>query len=121
MWLVTTFGCFSVVEKPEDRGTGFVTVRARVRGDLESLRTKYLPELEETIATPERDYAFRARANKAALAAAVGRIVMDVDYVNFKSEVANRMGYAREQIYHEVWETLAVLQLPEPGRRRRAD
>jgi hypothetical protein len=118
MWLLTTFGCFSVVEKPEDRGTGFLTVRARVRGDLESLRTKYLPELGETVATPERDYAFRARASREALAAAAGQIVMDIDYVNFKSEVANRMGYAREQIYHEVWETLAALQLPEARRRR---
>jgi hypothetical protein len=119
MWLLTTFGCFSVVEKPEDRETGFVTVRARVRGDLESLRTKYLSDLGETIATPDRDYAFRARVGKAALAAAVGQIVMDIDYVNFKSEVANCMGYAREQIYHEVWETLAELQLPDASRRRR--
>ena len=35
----------------------------------------------------------------------MGRIVLDIDYANFKSEVAQRMGYAREQVYHEVWES----------------
>ncbi len=113
MWLVTTFGFFSIVEKPDDRGPGTLTVRARVRGDLAALRAKYLPELGEIEASPERDYAWRARVAKADLAAALGRIALDIDYANFKSEVAHRMGYAREQIYHEVWEAMAALQQPD--------
>src|SRR3954447_15497996 len=120
MWLLTTCGFFSIVEKSEDRETGMVTVRARVRGDLEALRAKYLPDLGAIVATPERDYAFRARVPKTRLADALGRIVLDVDYSDFKSEVANRMGYAREQIYHEVWECLSVLQDPEDGRNKRS-
>lgn len=110
MWLLTTFGFFSIVEKPGDRAAGTLTVRARVRGDIESLRTKYLPGLGEIQDTPDADYAFRARVAKPELAAAMGHIVLDIHYANFKSQVAERMGYAREQVYHEVWETLAELQ-----------
>jgi hypothetical protein len=110
MWLLTTFGFFSIVEKPEDRAAGTLTVRARVRGDLVSLRAKYLPAIGEILATPDGDYAWRARVARTELAGALGRIALDIDYANFKSEVAERMGYAREQVYHEVWETLAGLQ-----------
>jgi hypothetical protein len=31
MWLLTVFGFFSIVEKPDDRQAGTVTIRARVR------------------------------------------------------------------------------------------
>ena len=118
MWLLTTFGFFSIVEKPGDRAAGRLTVRARVRGDIESLRAKYLPGLGEIKATPDGDYAWRAHVAKEELAAALGRIVLDIHYANFKSEVAERMGYAREQVYHEVWETLAGLQQPDPDSRK---
>ena len=118
MWLLTTFGFFSIVEKPRDRAAGLLTVRARVRGDLEALRAKYLPGLGEIEATPDGDYAWRAHVAKPELAAAMGRIALDIDYANFKSEVAERMGYAREQVYHEVWEILAGLQhRPANGRK----
>jgi len=116
MWLLTTFGFFSIVEKPGDRAAGLLTVRARVRGDLASLRAKYLPGMGEIEATPDGDYAWRVRVPKEELAAALGRIALDIDYANFKSEVAERMGYAREQIYHEVWEALAALQLQKQDR-----
>jgi hypothetical protein len=118
MWLLTTFGFFSIVEKPRDRAAGMVTVRARVRGDIESLRAKYLPGLGEIQATPDGDYAWRARVAKPELAEALGRIAMDIDYANFKSEVAERMGYAREQVYHEVWETLAGMQHLPPDSKK---
>ena len=42
----------------------------------------------------------------------------DIDYANFKSEVAQRMGYAREQIYHEVWEAITALQQPGPDGKK---
>lgn len=37
MWVVTDFGFFSVVQKPGDAEAGTLTVRARVRGDLEAV------------------------------------------------------------------------------------
>jgi hypothetical protein len=116
MWLLTTFGFFSIVEKPEDRGTGMVTVRARVRGDIEALRAKYLPGLSEIEGTPDRDYAWRGRVTKGDLAAGLGRIALDVNYANFETEVAQHMGYARELIYHDVYETLSALQQHKPDR-----
>ena len=116
MWLLTTFGFFSIVEKPEDRGTGMVTVRARVRGDIESLRAKYLPGLSEIESTPDHDYAWRGRVTKGDLAAGLGRIALDINYANFETEVAQHMGYARELIYHDVYETLSALQQQKPDR-----
>lgn len=45
MWLVTTFGYFSIVQKHSDRDTDTLTVRCRVRQDMELLKQKYLPNL----------------------------------------------------------------------------
>ena len=40
MWLFTTFGFFSAVQKP---GDDFLTIRGRSAKDLDRLREKYLP------------------------------------------------------------------------------
>ena len=45
MWLLTPIGFFSIVQKPDDTTRNTLTVRARVRQDLESLRLRYLPGL----------------------------------------------------------------------------
>jgi hypothetical protein len=118
MWLRTPFGFVSIVETPEDRPAGMRTGRARVRGDIEALRTKYLLEMTEIVATPERDYAFRGRVTKQALGAAMARIVQDIDYSHTRTAVAQRMGYAREQVYYEVAEILSGLQHRAPERKR---
>lgn len=117
MWLLTTIGFFSIVQKTKDRGTDVLTVRARAPGDLEKLRDRYLPGLGEIIASPEHDYAFRAFVDRGELAGAIGRILMDIDYPNFKSAVAQEAGYAREQIYDDVWEALLALQYGKAGQR----
>ena len=46
MWLFTTIGFFSVVQKPRQSG---LTIRARVAADLGQLRERYLPSLSATI------------------------------------------------------------------------
>ena len=120
MWLLTTFGFFSIVEKPADRGTGFVTVRSRVRGDIEALRARYLPEMTDIEGTPERDYAWRGRVTREDLGLGLARIAKEIDYANFETEVAQHMGYARELVYHDVYETLASLQEHPPARLSRA-
>ena len=38
MWLITPTGFFSIVQKPTDAQANTLTVRARVRQDLETLR-----------------------------------------------------------------------------------
>jgi hypothetical protein len=110
MWLITTFGFFSIVEKPEDRGTGHLTVRARVRADLEQLQAKHLPELGPISESRHSDYRFRARAPREAVTRAIAEAARAIDYDNFKDAVAARQGYPRARAYGEVWEVLYGLQ-----------
>src|SRR5262249_2362279 len=87
MWLITNFGFFSVVEKPGDNDAGRLTVRARVKGDLETLRDRYLPEMGEITANAGTDYKYRAQVPRSAMARASAQIIDDIDYSNFKSSV----------------------------------
>jgi len=103
MWLFTNFGFFSVVQK---RDTDFLTVRARVREDLEALRSRYLPSLSATLAKGGTDYPWRATVPHADFAAALGRIALDLHYDNFKNEVALWQGKTRANRYGKVWSVL---------------
>ena len=107
MWLFTNFGFFSVVQK---FGTDYLTVRARVQGDLDNLRAKYLPHLSATQAKGGNDYTWRATVSHADFAAVLGKIAMDLDYANFKNEVAARQGKVRADRYHDVWSTLSGMK-----------
>lgn len=106
MWLLTTRGFYSVVEDHSDPDR--VIVRARTRGDLESLRGVVSHvEIEET---PERDYRFRASVHRVMWAAGVAELAMEIDYPNFKNAVAERQGSERAHLYSDVWATLLSLQ-----------
>lgn len=109
MWLITTIGFFSVVQKPGDTD---LTVRARVAEDLERLRELYMPELGLTDATPKADYGFRAKVTHEAFGRGMAKLAMDIDYDNFKNEVYRRMGSGRAHVYSEVHGTLVKLQKP---------
>lgn len=110
MWLMTPVGFFSVVRKPTDLEFDTLTVRARVRSDLEGLKARYLPELSAIQDSRVNDYRFRAVAPKVAVARAVARLVQDLDYSNFKDEVHRQQGAPRARLYHDVWATLHRLQ-----------
>jgi 8-oxo-dGTP pyrophosphatase MutT (NUDIX family) len=110
MWILTPIGFFSIVRKPEDRYRGTLTVRARVRGDLEALRDRYLPTLEAIDDDPDRDYRFRATAPRGDVTAALAQLAEEIDYDDFKSTVASRQGDARAKVYGDVWWTLRDLQ-----------
>jgi len=110
MWLITPVGFFSVVRKPTDTRKKTLTVRSRVRTDLEALRAEYLPELSDIEESEVNDYRFRATAPKAAVAAAMARLIEDLDYANFKDEVRRRQGAERAHLYHDVWDVLYQLQ-----------
>lgn len=111
MWLFTNIGFFSIVQKP---GTDFLTVRARVKHDLESLSERYLPGLSPIQSKGGTDYPWRATTSHADFAAAMGRIALDIDYGNFKNEIAARQGTARAGRYGRVWE--ALYDMPEDAR-----
>jgi hypothetical protein len=112
VWLTTTLGFFSVVRKP---GDGHLTIRARVKGDLVALRQQYLPSLGEIVEGAGTDYPYRATVAAEDLATAVGRMVLDIDYSNFKSAVLARQGLPREKVYARVWEALLGLEGLGPG------
>jgi 8-oxo-dGTP pyrophosphatase MutT (NUDIX family) len=119
MWLITPIGFFSIVEKASDKRSDTLTVRARVRSDLEALRERYLPSLGEIKESSTNDYRFRALAPRADIATAMSAIVNDLHYSNFKSEVGRRQGAKREALYHDVWHALFGLQsgrfeIPKP-------
>lgn len=90
-----------VKEKPDQ-----LQIRARVRGDLDLLRTQYLPTLSETIELPHRDYPYRAYTDRATLGQAMVQMMLDLNYSNFKNEVMAKQGLAREQMYHDVWHVM---------------
>jgi len=110
MWLITPIGFFSVVRKPTDTKNKTLTVRARVRSDLEALQAQYLPELGPIQESSVNDYRFRAVAPQAAVAAAMARLAETLDYSNFKDAVKQRQGAARAHLYHGVWDVLYRLQ-----------
>ena len=107
MWIFTTFGFFSVVQK---QGSPQLTVRARVGDDLDRLRERYLPSLSPTTAGAGTDYRYRATVPHEHLALAMAAIVRDVDYSNFKSAVARQQDGRREAVYHKVWDALWDLE-----------
>ena len=110
MWLMTPIGFFSIVEKPYDRYDRTLTVRARVEGDLTSLKSRYLPELGEIQADQGTDYRYRAVAPRESVARALSQLTLDLDYSNFKNEVSRVQGYERARVYGRVWTDLYHLQ-----------
>jgi hypothetical protein len=114
MWIITTFGFFSAVEKAEDRGTPFLTVRARVRGDLARLLALAGGKRPKILDDKRGDYRYRARVRRGVLARVVADELQRLDYSNFKDAVRARQGVKREQVYHRVWSDLSVLQPTRP-------
>jgi len=112
MWLVTTFGFYSVVEKSWDRDLGTLTVRARAREDLETLRDRYLPTLGEIAEDESADYRYRAQAQREKVVEAFAQAVREIDYDNFKEAISQRHGWARERIYHDAWRAFLAIQKP---------
>ncbi|MHB2165616.1 NUDIX hydrolase [Alsobacter sp. R-9] len=110
MWLITDIGFFSIVQKPGDGPKGLLTVRARVRSDLEALVAKHLPAVGPIEESTNTDYRFRVKARQADVAAAMARLAAAIEYSNFKDRVAKTQGPARAGVYHGVWDLLYTLQ-----------
>jgi hypothetical protein len=78
--------------------------------DIEALREQ-IPGIEP-FEDANADYRWRAEVTrhewKRALSGLSDRIVYD----NFKNAVADRQGWERERVYHQVWGALTRLQRP---------
>lgn len=113
MWIFTSFGFFSIVADRND--PRYLIVRARARADLEAFggRLGIRPNALAIRTTPEADYPFRLRAWRRTVGTVLESIALDVDYPNFKAEVARAQGDDRAHMYHEVWSVLEHRFRPE--------
>jgi len=122
MWLFTKYGFYSAVcarkgdgahRQPVDPNR--IMVRARLRIHLEALKDRFPAllhacEIKEFAGT---DYAFRIFVDKPIWSQAVGELIEEMDYDNFKSEVGRfqkRGGAGYEHSLHEVWSVMCGLQ-----------
>ena len=80
MWILTTVGFFSIVQKPRQTG---LTIRTRVAADLDRLRTTYLPTLSATVTGAGTDYPFRATVGREEFALALAQIARDIPLPGF--------------------------------------
>lgn len=106
MWLFTTQGFYSVVAHRDDPGT--LIVRARTGEDIEALREE-IPAIEP-FEDATADYRHRAYVSRAEWVAALAQLTAELDYPNFKAEVARRQGTERSNLYGQVWGELLRLQ-----------
>jgi hypothetical protein len=120
MWLMTTIGMFSAVCPKTEGGHGGqvetdkIMVRARVRSHIEALQERF-GELgdAELIETPHADYRFRIIVDKTVWTEAVGRMIVEQDYTNFKNaadSLQGRGGTGYVRALHRVWEVMYELQ-----------
>ena len=100
MWLFTSKSFISIVQKPGD--TDLLTVRARIKGDIENL----FPDAKAE-ANKGTDYKYRAKVPRAAVAQALHDQVMAVNYPNFKSTVKERK---RHDGYMGTWSAMYGVQ-----------
>jgi hypothetical protein len=110
MWLVSDRGFYSVVDKGDREG--YLCVRARLRQDLYNLfeLDSMNGYRDEVIETDNSDYRYRVYVRREDWAAAASDLAGEIDYPNFKSEVAAMQGDDRARTYMRVWSALAELQ-----------
>lgn len=109
MWIMTDFGFFSVVRTPHCGKEGTLTVRGRVRSDLEALRKRHLPGSTQVSEQKKADYRYSFEVSGAEFGEALGRIVRELDYDDFKSAVEKKQGWIRHDIYEQVRSILRQL------------
>lgn len=122
MWIFTKHGFFSAVCARQGDGkhgrpvdVDRIMVRARVREHLTALKQQFpeqlgQSEIQESVGT---DYAYRLFVQKSDWVLIMGQLADEIDYDNFKSEVAKhqgRPGAAYEHALHEVWSVMNRLQ-----------
>jgi len=100
MWIFSSNSFISIVQKPGD--TDLLTVRARIKGDIENV----FPEAKVE-ANKGTDYKFRAKVAREVVAKTLHDQAMSLAYPNFKSTVKNRK---RHDAYMDVWSAMYKVQ-----------
>ncbi len=122
MWIFTKHGFYSAVCARQGDGAhsqpvdpARMMVRARIRYHLEALKQRFDSLLGdcEIQASTGTDYAFRLFVPKKAWVQVLSALADEIDYDNFKSEVARHSGRAGseyEHALHDVWSVMHELQ-----------
>lgn len=100
MWIFTSKSFISVVQKPGD--TDLLTVRARLKGDIEAVFPGAKVEVNKGT-----DYKFRAKVPREVVAMAIHEQVMALNYSNFKNTVKKKN---RHSAYMDVWSVMHTHQ-----------
>jgi hypothetical protein len=98
MWIFTTTGFVSAVYKD-----GALQVRARDRRSLQPLVKQTGTEI---VATPLADYPYRIAITNEQFSTWVSTQAISIDYKNFKSEVADTLGYGFAKPLNQVWSVM---------------
>ena len=122
MWVFTKYGFFSAVcarkgswEHGQPADPDRIMIRARLRSHLDALLNRFPDVLAgiEIQTFPGTDYAYRIFVAKSVWSDVATAIAAEIDYDNFKAEVARHQGKdgrAYEQSLHDVWEVMYGLQ-----------
>lgn len=100
MWIFLPSSFICVVQKPGD--TDMLTVRARIKGDIESVFPKAKVE-----ANKGTDYRYRARVPRQEVADVLHHQVMGLNWSNFKGAVKSKKRY---DAYMNVWSAMHAVQ-----------
>lgn len=101
MWIFLNDSFVSVVA--HKRNEQLLLVRARIKGDLETL----LGENTKVFSTPDNDYRFRAIVSKKQFAQVMKSRIENIDYKNFKDSVESDQ---RHNVYLGVWTVMYKFQ-----------
>ena len=111
MWIFTPIGFFSVIKKEYD-AEDEVTIRSRVKSDIETLK-QHIPSMSPIKEDRNADYWYRATAKQEDFAQTVAQLAREINYDNFKNEVAAKQGHERAHRYGEIWSVMYELQQDE--------
>jgi hypothetical protein len=100
MWIFLPKSFISVVQKPGD--TDVLTVRARIKGDIESVFAQAKVEMNQGT-----DYKYRARVPRDEVAQVLHDQVMNLSWSNFKGAVKAKK---RHDAYMNVWSAMYAVQ-----------
>jgi hypothetical protein len=107
MWLLTSIGFYSIVEKP----TGTICLRARSKADMQAF-VELMPGCTKPIHTPQGDYPWRVNVSRSRFNREFYRLAETITYPNFKQKVAET-NPERAELYAPVWAHLMEIEREE--------
>lgn len=105
MWIYSTVGHFSIVNKPHEAAPGRpFQVRARNAEDLADLIAVAGLKGAKVIKTPEADYAARIAVTAEQLGDVMSALATCITYPNFKDAIAKTRAQADKlDMLHDIW------------------